>query len=89
LLEAAARGFPSGNVFGWFRSGLGIRTHLSVASLFQHVDSAKEIPHGLANPVQEVTQESCMIGRKIRLCDSASKLDVEILATFGTAALIG
>ena len=30
-----------------------------------------------------------MIGRKIRLCDSASKLDVEIFATFGTAALIG
>jgi hypothetical protein len=76
-------------VFGWFRSGLGIRTHLSVASLFQHVDSAKTISHGLANPVQEAMQESCMIRRKIRLCDRASKLNVEILATSGTAARIG
>lgn len=43
----------------------------------------------LANAVQEISAESVMIRRKIWLHYHTIRLSVEILAIFGTAALIG
>jgi hypothetical protein len=72
------------------RFGVGIQAALNLASRFQHVDSAIRFLRGLAKPVQEILRgESFMIRRQIWLHYRGCRLAVEIIATFGAAALIG
>jgi hypothetical protein len=68
---------------------VGIRAHLTVASPFQGVDSAKKGFGRVGAPCAGDLWASFMIRRKIWLHYRAIRLTLEILATFGTAALIG
>jgi hypothetical protein len=68
---------------------VGIGAPLIVAKRFQSIDSSRNSLAWLASAVQEDSAESFMIRRKAWLHYRAIRLSLEILATLGSAALIG
>ena len=76
-------------MFGGLRIGVGIRSVLNTQLQSQHVDCAKKLFAPVGERCAGDSAESFMIRRKIWLHYHTIRLSVEILAIFGTAALIG